>query len=276
MIVVRLVGGLGNQLWQVSFARALEAAGNTVKFDRSYFDTDTTRAYALDHWNTNVEFAPPVGEEIFEGTLRYQPEVIRKYNKDCTFNGYWQSPQYIFGVESLLRQEFTLRRCPSPESLEVAGQILRSNSVFLHIRRTDSLAVRGLAFHGLVPLDYYERAIRWVATNAGPIELFVFSDDIEWCEDNVPWPAVFVDHNSTGIIEDRDHVLTRTEDGTSHEDLWLLSLCKHSICANSSFAWWGAWLNRNPDKIVIVPQQWFVGCYNDLSMDMFPDKWIRM
>jgi hypothetical protein len=274
MVVVKLCGGLGNQLWQVSFARALEAAGNEVKFDRQYYDSDTTRAYTLDHWNTQVEFAPPVGEEIFEGTLRYQPELIRKYNKDCTFNGYWQSPRYLTGIEPVLRQEFTLKHCPSPQSLTVAGQILQSNSVFIHIRRTDSLAVRGLAFHGLVPLDYYERAIRWVATNAGPIELFVFSDDIDWCKDNIPWPAVFVDHNSTGVVADSEYVLTRTDTGTEHEDLWMMSLCKHGISANSSFSFWAGWLIQNPEKIVVSPEQWFTPVHNAESRDMV--NWLRM
>jgi len=275
MVVVRFCGGTGNIFWQYSFGKALELAGNVVRFDRSYYDTDFSRTYTLDHWNTRVEFAAPIGEEIFEGTLRYQPHLIRRYPQDCTFSGYWQSPHYLTGIEPLLRQEFTLKCCPSPRSLEVAGQILKTNSVFLHIRKTDSLAARGLAFHGLVPLDYYERAIRWIVTNSPePIGLFVFSDDIEWCKENLPWPVTFVDHNSTGVVANSEYVLTRQEDGTEHEDLWLLSLCKHGITANSSFSWWGGWLIKNPEKIIVSPEAWFTKTHNAESRDMV--NWTRM
>lgn len=272
MIVVRLLGGAGNQIFQYAFGKALKAAGNEVKFDRSYFDNDSTRAYVLDRWNTSVEFAGPVGDWITDDGLRYKPELIKKYHEDCTFSGYWQSENYFKNVD--LSQDLSLRRSPSEKSLEVAQQISLSNSVFLHIRRTDTLAARGKAFHGLIPLDYYHRSIRYLADRIGKFRLFVFSDDIEWCKQNLPWADVFVDHNKPGVSVLPDNEVQKTTDGTEEEDLWLMSLCKHGITANSSFSWWGGYLIQNPAKIVISPDQWFVGENNGLSRDLIP--WLRL
>ncbi len=254
---------------------ALEALGNEVKFDRSYFDSDPSRAYALHHWNTKVEFAAPVGEVINEPDLRYHPEFLKKYDTDCTLVGYWQCPKYFQNVEPQLRQDFTLKHRPSEKSLEVAGQIVQTNSCFLHIRRTDNLSVRGMAFHGLSSIDYYARAIKRIVqeTNSA-LDLFVFSDDIKWCKANIPWPATFVDHNSTGVVADPTYFLTKTTNGTEHEDLWLMSLCKHGVTATSTFSWWAGWMIKNPAKVVISPHNWFIGPYNEMSMDMIP--WIRI
>ncbi len=134
-----------------------------------------------------------------------------------------------------------------------------------------------MAFHGLSSIDYYARAIKRIVqeTNSA-LDLFVFSDDIKWCKANIPWPATFVDHNSTGVTADPTYFLTKTPDGTEHEDLWLMSLCKHGVTATSTFSWWAGYLIKNPNKIIIVPHRWFCGNYNEMSLDMFPDNWFRM
>ena len=275
MVVVKLCGGTGNQFFQYAFGKALKAIGNEVRFDRSYFDTDTSRAYTLDRWNTDVPLSAPRGETITEGTLLYRPEILKKYNQDVTLSGYWQCEKYFKDIVPQIRQDFTLRHWPSEKSQIVANKICNSNSVFLHVRRTDTLAARGLAFHGLVDLDYYSSAIWRVLGDGKDISLFVFSDDIEWCKNNLQYNATYVDHNTSGVVSLPDNEVQRTLDGgTEHEDMWLLSLCKHGITANSSFSWWGGYLIQNPAKIVISPKQWLAGENNELSRDMIP--WLRI
>ena len=274
MITVRLCGGTGNQLWQRAFGYALEARGNEVVFDRSSYDTDDSRAYALDHWNTEVPFGPRCGREITEPDLTYHPELLNKYDEDVTLSGYFQCPKYLSGVEDQIRRAFTLRYFPSPESLAVANKIHQSNSVFLHVRRTDSLAARGLAFHGVCSGEYYAQAVSYMHAHAQDPRFLVFSDDIEWCKKNLELPAIFVDHNTTGVESLPDNEVRKTDSGTEHEDLWLMSRCKHGITANSSFSWWGAWLQQNSQKICLSPKQWFTSEHNDLSKDMIP--WLRI
>lgn len=275
MVVVSLFGGLGNQLFQYAFGKALEDAGNEVKFDRVYFHLCENRAYALDHWNTRIEFAAPVGETVPEDTLLFHPGLIRKYDRDCTFVGYWQCEEYFKHIAGKLKQDLTLKTL-SLKSKKVQDEIEACNSVFLHVRRTDNLSVRGMAFHGICSLDHQKRAIQYIADRVPDIRLFVFSDDIEWCKANLPFEATFVDHNTTGVVADSEYYLRKTEDGTEHEDLWLMSQCKHGIIATSTFSWWGAWLNPNPDKIVIAPDKWFVGDINKNSHDIIPSNWVKM
>ena len=279
MVTVRLCGGTGNQLWQRAFGYALEALGNEVQFDRSYYDTCDSRAYTLDRFNIEAPFGPRRGREISEGSLRYHPELLKKYDEDVTLAGYWQCPKYLEGLEDKVRSVFTLKRYPSEKTLSVARRIKSTGyPVSLHVRRTDTLSPRGIAHHGLVPADYYERAIDYITARVDSPHFFVFSDEIAWCKKYLPdlrdvlW--TFVDHNTPGVTVLPDNEVRKTDSGSEHEDLWLMSQCKHAITANSSFAWWGAWLIQNPQKICISPNQWFVGKNNEMSKDMI--SWIRI
>jgi len=133
----------------------------------------------------------------------------------------------------------------------------------LHIRRGDYVhAPLANQFHGLCSLDYYQKAVNYIYQKIPDCHFYIFSDDHSWvCENfKLDYPVTMVDHNDA----DKDY-----------EDLRLMSLCKYNIIANSSFSWWGAWLNANPEKIVLCPERWF----NDLSLDikdLMPDSWIRV
>jgi hypothetical protein len=119
-------------------------------------------------------------------------------------------------------------------------------------------------FHGTCGLDYYGKAIDYLAARVASPHLFVFSDDPEWAKQNVtaPCPVTVVDHNDAS---------------TSHEDLRLMSLCRHHIIANSSFSWWGAWLCQNAGKIIVAPKRWFANEEkNRQTGDLFPDGWVRL
>lgn len=285
MVTIVLKGGTGNQLYQRAFGYALEALGNQVQFDRSQLDADCSRAYTLDHWNTEVPFGPRSGEfrhefyrqSLNEGDLYYKPEFLKNYPEDITLDGYWQSYKYWTPeVQETIRKAFTLRRYPSEKSLAVANQIMHSNSVFLHVRRTDNLSARGLAFHGLGSVAYWTTAVQEIHHRVPDAKFFIFSDDIAWCKQQEFFSgAVFVDHNSTGVDVNPEYVLHKKDDGTEHEDLWLMSKCKHGIMATSTFSGWAAWLGpHQTGGVVIRPQQWFIGDYNAQSRDMFPDEYI--
>jgi hypothetical protein len=277
-VTIRTCGGLGNQLAQRAFGYLLETFGNEVIFERSWFNCDT-RAWVLDRFNTEVNIGPVRGQCIQEGNLLYHPEFLKKYEQDVTLIGYWQAHQYRSPVEDTLRKAFTLRRYPSEKSLAIAREIENSNSVFLHVRRTDSLSGRGLINHGVCPQSYYQRAMSYVSTRVPAPHFFIFSDDIEWCKQNIQvfgYPATFVDHNSTGVTEDSEHEVRKTDNGTEHEDFWLMTRCKHSILANSSFSMWAGYLNANPEKIVVGPKQWFVSTSPHDSTDICSPDWIRL
>lgn len=280
MVTLKLVGGTGNQLHIRAFGYALEALGNEVQFDRWYFDNVSSRAYTLDRFNTEVVFGQARGRDIGEGGSLYHPELLKKYDEDVTLAGYWQTEKYWTPeVRVQLRQAFTLREQPSARTLAVAEQIHSCNSVSLHIRRTDTLSARGLAHHGLIPMEYYVRAINYIVARVTDPHLFVFSDDIDWCKKNITpngQAVTFVDHNTTGVTVDGNYEVRKTDNGTEHEDLFLMSQCKHSIGANSSFGWWGSWLMQNPEKICIVPARWFPPNSDHTSADMIPDSWIKL
>jgi hypothetical protein len=277
MVTVRICGGTGNQLWQRAFGYALEALGNEVVFDRWYFDNVASRAYTLDRFNTEVVFGQSRGRNIPEGNLLYHPEILKKYDEDVTLTGYWQCPKYLEGVEDRVRQAFTLRKPVSPESLTVADKIRSSNSVFLHVRRTDTLSPSGLVNHGLVPGEYYVRAVEHIVARVQDPAFFVFSDDIAWCKKTMNLPgATFVDCNTTGVEVLVNNEVRKTDNGTEEQDLWLMSQCKHGISANSSFGWWANWLIQNPEKICIAPQQWFAKSSPHTAADMIPETWTKL
>jgi len=285
MVTIVLKGGLGNQAFQYAFGRRLEAEGNEVQFDLSVLNGDSTRAYVLDRFNTKVKTGPRLGEfkhefyrqTLDEGDLFYKPEFIKKYERDVTLDGYWQCEKYFLPIQDQIRAEFTLKNPPSEKTLAVVREIENSESISLHVRRTDNLSERGLAFHGLGSVEYWTRAVQEIFKKVRSPKFFIFSDDIEWCKQQPYFAgAAFVDHNTTGVIEDERHVLTKTTNGTEHEDLWLMSRCKHAVLATSSFSFWGAWLIQNPEKVVVAPARWFIGDYNRMSRDIIPENWIRV
>lgn len=277
MIVIRLKGGLGNQLFQYAFGKALEAVGNDVYFDRYYFGVDSTRRYVLDNFNTDVRFHQTVAPVVAESGLRFDPDSIRKYSSGQTLDGYWQCEKYFLPVADRLRKDLTLRVEPSDKTKKFAELIQNTpNSVFYHVRRTDNLSQRALAWHGYLPESYYERARKFVEERVSDRHYFIFSDDIAWCRQNISLPnSTFVDANTPGLTCDKEYVITAAC-GTEHEDLYLMSLCQHSIIGNSTFSWWAAWLNQNPGKVVTTPDEWFLGNNNHLSLDIIPDSWNRL
>lgn len=198
---------------------------------------------------------------VVEPYFHYWPE-IKNVPTDCYLRGYWQSEKYFHDVASVIRNDFTFKNPLTRQNAELAVQIGQENAVSLHVRRGDYVKnPKTTATHGLCSLDYYQAAIRYICDRVEQPYFFIFSDDIAWVKKHLKMnlPCRYVDHN---------------HGAESYNDMHLMSLCRHCIIANSSFSWWGAWMNRYVDKIVVVPQRWFAN-HNNVK-DLFPSGWVPL
>ena len=292
MIIVNVVGGLGNQMFQYAAGRALSLEhGLPLRLDVGEF------ALHAIHQGFELEriFSAPVslaGKEDLRSILGWQsgrramrllarPEArflrcsrliiephfqyfsgIRQIQNSCYLRGYWQSERYFSAVADAIRTDFTFRLLMSEENQRIAEKIAAVNAVSLHVRRGDYVSnPHTLSVHGVCSLEYYVRAIRHIAERVSDPVFFVFSDDLDWARDKFPidYPCHYVNHN---------------QGSESYNDMRLMSLCSHHVLANSSFSWWGAWLNPSDSKIVVAPRQWFAKPV-DVS-DLLPDEWVSL
>jgi hypothetical protein len=289
IIIVSILGGLGNQLFQYAAARRLSELKNVnFKLDITAFNEYKLREYSLNHYNIIENIATPTEIEYYtrkrkfnkfykcipklkpnnipimfkEKHFSYNQEIVKIPN-NIYLSGYWQNEKYFKDIEPIIRKEFKLKSISSEQSLKMADKIQNCNAVNLHIRRGDYISDQTTnQFHGVCSLEYYYMAIQKLSIKIEELHFFIFSDDIPWVRENlkINFPTTYVSHNGT----ERDY-----------EDLWLMSLCKHHIIANSSFSWWGAWLAENSKKIVIAPQRWFNNPSIDTS-DLLPLSWIKL
>jgi hypothetical protein len=205
------------------------------------------------------------GPLITEPVFAFDPSVYTR-PKGCSFIGHWQTEKY-FDVP-LVRQDMTLRNPINDKSKMIADAIQNAGekSAFLHIRRTDYMIPTNVAYHGHPTLRYYNEVIERVRAQHEGAKFFVFSDEPEWCRANFSSDFTFVDHNKMGVDG---------KPGQEHEDIYLMSLCRHAAIANSSFSWWGAWLgDTQPDRMVFAPKHWFV--VNLETKDIVPERWIKL
>lgn len=196
---------------------------------------------------------------VVEPHFHYWPG-IKNIPHDCYLAGYWQSEKYFQDVAPVIRADFTFKSQLVGKNAEFAEQISRVNAVSLHVRRGDyANNPKTTATHGLCSLDYYRAAIQHVSNLVEQPRFFIFSDDIGWVKASleIDFPCQYVDHN---------------QGAESYNDMRLMSLCKHHIIANSSFSWWGAWLNSNVEKIVVAPKKWFANG-RDVN-DLIPQNWV--
>jgi hypothetical protein len=290
------MGGLGNQMFQYAAGRSLACRLKTVlKLDTSFLDTlhegNTPRAYELNCFEIASETASRddiagiLGEKSLYNVIRAKvgkrlgkrwenPRLYREphYHYDENFEnltdntylvGYWHSERYFSRNAVLLAQEFTCRDPLAGHNMEIAGVIGRTDAVAIHVRRGDYVTDRATnQFHGVCGLDYYKAAVAAIVGRIREPHFFVFSDDHAWVKEHLLFdhPTTFVDCNGPN---------------NGYEDLRLMSLCRHNIIANSSFSWWGAWLNRNSAKTVIAPRRWFNISAQD-TRDLIPADWIAL
>lgn len=295
MIRVLLSGGLGNQLFQYAAGRMLALKhGTGLMLDLSFVSSKlqaaalaTYRRYELGVFDLPVS----ISDNFFRGRFLYplakSEYLLRKtINKqryvyiaedasgwdprvmeapDQTFlEGFFQSEKYFEAVSDALRRDLVFKEPLMGRNAELADAMQSGNSVSLHIRRGDYARLKkNLQKHGITPLDYYTKALGRIRESVSDPQLFVFSDEPDWARDNLHTglPFTLVDVN-------------RTPD-TAWTDMQLMALCRHHIICNSTFSWWGAWLDPHPDKLVIAPEQWFA----DPSINarhIVPDSWIKL
>lgn len=306
-ITTRLIGGLGNQMFQYAAARALALRrGAEVRIDlsglanpeiytRRDFELgpfpiaasivefgDTARHATTAIASDSTWFARRLGRrpgtagpsassnanatchaaQYWEAHFQFDPGLDAQ-PLPLTIEGYWQSERYFADAADTIRAEFTPSAPLEPENAAIAAQIERVEAVSIHVRRGDYVSnATTAAVHGTCSLEYYRAAIDFVRERAGTPHLFVFSDDQDWTRGNLKsdLPTTYVSTNPP----DR-----------GFRDMQLMSRCRHHIIANSSFSWWGAWLNPRAEKTVVAPARWFASGTLD-TRDLLPDRWVRL
>jgi len=299
VVIVRLWGGLGNQLFQYAagFAAARKA-DTSLLLDPLRCDLDVNRPYELHHFKISgrpwtarekkwaermVRVVRPVNGQtsgwsrclkaavtpLMGRWFKYVEDQYRGFQPGALAHqghmylaGTWASERYFEQVAGSIREQFTLVAPPGEENERMLDRIGSCNAVCLHVRRGDYVSVRETSQrHGTCGLDYYRAALEYIASRTADPVVFVFSDDPAWVRENLrlPRPTVYVTHN----VGKRNH-----------EDLRLMSACRHFIIANSSFSWWGAWLAEAEDKMVIAPKRWNIATAG--MDDPAPSHWVRL
>lgn len=296
MKIVKIAGGLGNQMFQYAFLKAIAKNNNEpVAIDLSlYKPANTLNGINLVHngyelkkifgidlpvaskrevnrlaitpdnlFKRAIKKFFPKKTHLMYYSLAFAPDYLKPQGKDLFYEGYWQSEKYFSDIKEQIKKDFTFP--DSDQTNKAFLEQLGNNSLSIHVRRGDYKNQKVLS---LLEKDYYDRALTYITQNQKITGIAVFSNDIEWCRQNLDFkglPVFFATHN-TG--------------SDSYKDMALMSKCSHNIIANSSFSWWSAWLNSNPDKTVIAPKNWvnpeFDADYLKLLDDIVPENWIKL
>lgn len=283
MIIVNLMGGIGNQLFQYAAGRSL-AERHNAKLYYAFLDDYrlAKRTIRIDNFNIIGEPLPSgVGLDYFPKKklnravhkllgLNYDGKIYREHlyfevdpkffnlSSDTYLYGFWQSYEYFSDIGGIIRKEFVLRN-PSAKYLKAVESIKSlSNPVSIHIRRRD-YGKKESGFY-LLPQDYYQKACEYIGDKLSKFDPVIFTDDEAWVKNN------FKIGKSLMFLGDY-----RLED---FEELMLMSKCNHHIIANSSFSWWGAWLNQSEDKIVLAPQVWYK--LQNPNFNLIPPGWVKI
>ena len=287
-IVVRLQGGLGNQMFQYAFGRALSMRGGMELYlDTSPLNPKKNRGCQLDAFTLSAKFADPEKIQslitphfairkklwkVLKIPFKYaDTHILEKdfpYDKDIAsrktsayFDGYWQTEKYFSDCKEFIRRDFSfhdeevLRRHVQYE------EVLNSNSVSIHIRRGDY--VKNPKYRKrlyVCKLEYYKNAMKFLAERFENLTFYIASDDHEWVKHN------FALSKQVRLIESENAL----------SDFYIMSRCRHNIISNSSFSWWAAWLNPNESKQVLAPDIWFNPCAKIDFRDIAPDSWVKI
>ena len=289
MIIIKVHGGLGNQMFQGALAMALAKHYKTeVLLDTTSFsDKPAHQGFELTklfRFNVLIASSKQVKELLgwkqstlgynivsrkscafLRGTNFYKERQIPtdkevfSLRPPCYLDGNWQNEKYFLSVKSAVRNAYQFRSELAGENCATLALIKSKTAVSVHIRRGEYVSAE--SYHGLCAPDYYARAMRYIEKTVKTPFYLVFSDDIEWARNNLPTnhEQVFVSHN---------------RGAASFNDMRLMASCAHHIVANSSFSWWAAWLNQSSEKIVIAPVPWYRD-YHQRDVDPVPFGWIK-
>ncbi|MGL4772226.1 MAG: alpha-1,2-fucosyltransferase [Clostridium sp.] len=282
MIIMHVLGGLGNQMFQYALYLKLKSLGKEVRLDIGSYSMyqqhngfeiekifDTTPEYMT--VDDIQKFVVPYGSFVNGRIVRsfVEQKTLFKFEKhifelhDHYLYGYWPCSTYFKDIKDIVRKEYTFKNPLDDVNEAILNDIKSSNSVCLHVRRGDYLSNEGL-FVNLGKTNYYENAIKYIQDNVENPKFFIFSNDIQWVKDNlkIDNEVVYVENNAKE---------------NSYKDMQLMSNCKHCIMANSSFSWWAAWLNDSENKIILIPHHWFnIDGGKADEMELFEDHWIQI
>jgi hypothetical protein len=292
MVVVRLIGGLGNQMFQYAAGRALSLLENAkLSLDIAPYEKyQLHNGYELDRvfsiqakkvsedelrkfigWGgfflNKLLVAIDFKKGLFKSKYFREPSFsyyndFNSLGSNIYLDGYWQSEKYFQKFEDQIRRDFQFKQIEDPINLQYLKSIESNNSISIHVRRGDYLSSKdNQAKYYALTKNYYKIAVSYLNERVINPHYYIFSDDVKWAIENldIKCPHTFISNNNAE---------------QSYIDMQLMSCCKHNIIANSSFSWWGAWLNPNHQKIVIAPNLWFRDKTN--TIDLIPEGWVRI
>jgi hypothetical protein len=285
MIITKLIGGLGNQMFQYAAGLELAKKWNVpLKIDVTHLNKNSNGVYTqrqleLSIFNLPINIANETEINLFQDSFlskllyrylgiknKYQVvnEIGQTFNsnfynlsKNTYLNGFWQNQNYFKNSKNEVLNSFTFNQKIIDSCNEFEKQLL-PNSVSLHVRRGDYVTLSSAnQFHGLCSIEYYANTVNYIENKLNSnLNIYIFSDDVEWCKQN---------------LNIKNCIYLKTT--SAAQDLYLMSKCEHNIIANSSFSWWGAWLNQNNNKIIIAPKYWFNGVESE-NLGILPENWI--
>lgn len=287
-MIIRISGGIGNQMFQYAFKQQLDYIANCKNtIDIRFFENrnvhngyELNKVFDIDDetYDGSIKAPSEVHPIIYRGlyrigkrfyvTKKYAMEVlIDYYEKYKSFSGekyyldgYWQSEEYFKDVKDEVRESFIFPQFCEESNINLCKRICQENAIALHVRRGDFL--ESSKFVCLGKTDYYQQAIKYISDKVNSPIFVVLSDDIDWCRNNLHLNegSIYVDWN---------------KNDKSFRDMQIMSICSHCIIANSSFSWWGAWLNKNPDKIIVAPYKFYKGNTRN-EEHLIPKEWIKI
>lgn len=292
MDIVRFKGGLGNQMFQYAFLKSLESKGRKVGASLGfYYENPGAMQYELDKVFHNIDMITGFDKEFYDAydkwcliktddgkVENFRKDLKNRYfwnettdeggnyqedvylTQDCVFVGYWQTEGYFVHIRQELLKDFQFSEGEKQLKIWKEKLLTNDNYVSVHIRRGDYLKHPEL-YGGICTDQYYKNAMQFIKQKADSPVFVFFSDDIGWVKEHCRFDnAIYIE---TSMFEHYQ----------AWYDMCLMSCCSHSIIANSSFSWWGAWLNQRDDKIVIAPKKWF---NNRKESNRCPEEWIRL
>lgn len=278
VIIVKFYGGLGNQMFSYAFYLALK---NKFKFSIFFIEPvdcfNSSNGYELPYVFNKVKhkraykyyrriqkiysiyFTKSYFKSIKEDQLcNFLPEYSENHYPFLVYDGFWQTELYFLSIANKVRKLFQFNENQlNIITKQIKESITNEQSVSIHIRRGDYLETD--LFAGTCPIEYYKKAVEYMNHKFKNCRYYLFSNDPQWVKENISF---------------FDYTLVDCNNGLeSWQDMFLMTLCKHNIIANSTFSWWGAWLNKNLKKIVIAPSIWFNGIN---AKDIIPIEWVRI
>ncbi len=302
MIAVNINAGLANQMFHYAFGRGLIAKGLDIVFDQSNFKPRKQWSFEtiqLQDAFPNIEINQmPSGhfrwvcteftdtsklmkrlasklrllsnlfgreKYIIESSYAYHEGMERLATRNCIYRGFWQSEKYFKHCEGDIRKQFVFLPFDEQKNIEIASKMANENSVAIHLRKGKDYLESELMGKGLCGADYYMHAIEYIKERVDNPVFYVFTDNPSWVQENLlSFDYTLVNWNEVSGRR-------------SFRDMQLMSCAKHNIIGNSTYSWWGAWLNSNPNKIVIAPKI-FMNPITDFykESDTICDSWIKI